>query len=62
MYLESDILFYGFHVVCGIHYDNARKSTSKCTITSSVSAFWLAMSTYNTSAQIFKRPTSSRRP
>ena len=22
MYLKSDILFYGFHVVCGIHYDN----------------------------------------
>ena len=21
MYLKTDILFYGFHVVCGIHYD-----------------------------------------
>ena len=23
MYLKSDILFYVFHVVCGIHYDTA---------------------------------------
>ena len=23
MYLKSDILFYVFHVVCGLHYDNA---------------------------------------
>ena len=22
MYLKSDILFYVFHVVCGLHYDN----------------------------------------
>ena len=29
MYLKSDILFYGFHVVCGIHYDSARVCLSK---------------------------------
>ena len=24
MYLKSDILFYGFHIVCGIHYDTGK--------------------------------------
>ena len=26
--LKSDILFYVFHIVCGIHYDNVRRRPS----------------------------------
>ena len=29
MYLKADILFYGFHVVCGIHYDSAWPAVSQ---------------------------------
>ena len=38
------------------------RSISKCTITSFGSVFKPEMSTFNTSTQIFKRPTSSRKP
>ena len=29
MYLKADILFYGFHVVCGIHYDTVNTAIHK---------------------------------
>ena len=38
------------------------QSISKCTITLFESVFWLVMSTFNTLARIFRRPTSSPKP